>query len=377
LSFISNLQKILEEEEKRTVSNAFGGPKTPGKTLSFSVTTIRDEVLKYFALAEDSDLKRALLSLQALTTKAVFGIIVGNSIRFSFLIELTNLTIGSTKMKTRWLPGKILMSQQNSFEPVQGTFKPGNDIRAASFQDCLGVFMETLNMCSEKIQKNKKLNEFFGDLQKFSCIPYEFLFDYKSTNIDVLHNDKNIVWILNKDIIWLINARRILKGKLPKDLKNKINTKTYKTDRALTGKDKTNRAKRMEVLPDDFQYASLTDCWSVERKLLEDLLHFRSYPKIIKDEFITKKMIQDIGKVCLCPITYFPFDYKEITAKSVHGKSEFQVGHLHPLKRGGRHTGNNVCWVTATGNRIQGDLTVEETSELVDGIYERKNRKTK
>jgi hypothetical protein len=48
----------------------------------------------------------------------------------------------------------------------------------------------------------------------------------------------------------------------------KFEVKVYKTDRALTGKDKSNRAKRWEVLAGDFQHATLEECWSAERKLI-------------------------------------------------------------------------------------------------------------
>ena len=62
-------------------------------------------------------------------------------------------------------------------------------------------------------------------------------------------------------------------------MKKKLQVKVFKTDRSLTGKDKTNRRKRWEVLPDDFQHATLEQCWSAERQLTADLVGFDGFPK--------------------------------------------------------------------------------------------------
>ncbi|MBE0436540.1 MAG: hypothetical protein IBX56_12125, partial [Methylomicrobium sp.] len=124
------LKEILEQEEIATVSNAFGGHKAQGKTKSYSVAKIRDWLLLQ-NLDQESNIAKALNRAHDLFSKKMYKQIVGNLIRFSFLIELTNLTVGSTKMKTRWLPGSILMPQDGSFEPIKGTFEPGNDPRAS------------------------------------------------------------------------------------------------------------------------------------------------------------------------------------------------------------------------------------------------------
>jgi hypothetical protein len=57
-----------------------------------------------------------------------------------------------------------------------------------------------------------------------------------------------------------------------------------------------------------------------------------------------------------------------------HGKSNFQVGHLNPLKlddpTGGAsgHTADNISWVSANGNRIQGSLSLSEVRDLLRKI---------
>src|SRR5690606_25526404 len=94
----------LEEEETRTVSNAFGGIQTQGSTKSYSVSNIRDW-LTSAPLDTSQSLGSSLARLKSLVKTNSYKQIIGSLIRFSFLIELTNLKLGSTKMKTRWMPG--------------------------------------------------------------------------------------------------------------------------------------------------------------------------------------------------------------------------------------------------------------------------------
>ena len=86
-------------------------------------------------------------------SKEEFSAIIASLVRFSFLIELTNLSVGSTKMKTRWLPGKIKMPQPDSFEPIDGTFEPGNDPRSATFEECVRVSLEPATSSAIKLTK--------------------------------------------------------------------------------------------------------------------------------------------------------------------------------------------------------------------------------
>lgn len=58
-----------------------------------------------------------------------------------------------------------------------------------------------------------------------------------------------------------------------------------------------------------------------------------------------------------------------------HGKSDFQIGHLNPLKRSieapiSGHTPKNIGWICSAGNRIQGDLSLEETRALLKRIQD-------
>ena len=368
------LELLLEHEETDTVSDAFGGAKANGGTKSYSVAKIRDAIVGMAFDVDGGPLDAALATAKHELPAPLFKLMVGNLIRFSFLIELTNLKVGSTKMKTRWVAGDILMPQQGSFEPVRGKFIPGNDPRSSSFGDCVAIFAKCLSEVVQKYKADATVGNRILQLAKSSSVPYESVFDYVDPNLDPVHVEPNVKWVLNSDADWLLRARPLIQPVLGKKLLDKIQTKTYKTDRALTGKDKTNRAKRWEVLSGDFQHATLTECWSVERKLYEDLVCFENFPAGTRPHIEQANLIAHGLPITRCPVTREILSFDKLAGDPVHGKAEYQVGHKHPLKRAGRHRGDNVCWQSADGNRIQGDLTIEETNLLLDGIFARKKQ---
>jgi hypothetical protein len=78
-----------------------------------------------------------------------------------------------------------------------------------------------------------------------------------------------------------------------------------------------------------------------------------------------------------CPITLEPLvfqEFKEELLNPTHGKSNFQVGHLNPLKLDdpssilAGHTPQNIAWISANGNRIQGSMSIEEVRSLLKNI---------
>lgn len=383
MTFAAKLRAELETEERRTVGISFGAA-AGGKTASYSVARIRDWVLQAHLetlLITDpatDALRKLATQLPPRTLKGV----VGNAVRYAFLIELTDLKVGSTKMKTRWLPGFILMPQPGTFEPLRGVFEPGNDQRSASFDECYKVFVRVLELTTQAINRNGDQVAFLAALQTQNRVPYEYLVGYADPSAIQVHTESNIIWIENADIKWLANARAILHGysgeyapALSQIESTKLEVKVYKTDRALTGKDKTNRAKRWEVLYGDFQFATLPDCWSVERKLTEELVFFANFPNELQKAFIANGLLHPRNKVTRCPITLAPLDFipfATATMTATHGRSDYQIGHLTPLKRGGHHIGTNIAWQSADGNRIQGDLTLEETLALLESIEERR-----
>jgi|GEM_PF-2223743 len=380
MAFIEELRQVFEAAEVESVGTSFGGT---GGSKSFSIAKIRDWTVKQAPYLGDSDVEQELRKLYYVLPKKVFQTVVASAIRFSFLIELTDLKVGSTKMKTRWLPGLILMPQEGSFEPIQGTFKPGNDPRAASYEDCLEIFKTYCLIVRTQVSEDDSIISFFKELSAITRVPYEFPFGYTNPLLEPVHRPANVAWILSDDIRWLVQARKILRSApAPHDEalrvieSKKLEVKVYKTDRALTGKDKTNRAKRWEVLAGDFQHATLEQCWSAERKLTTDLVHFEKFPAAIQDQFLEHGLIAERLSVARCPITLAPLNYEAFAnsmLNAIHGRSDYQIGHLTPLKRGGRHTGSNVCWQSADGNRIQGDLKMDEVGTLLDNIARRRH----
>jgi len=382
VALLDDLRVRLETEENETVGGSFGS-KVAAKRKSFSVPAIRDWLIGSAPYGTKNEFEAALLRASQLFDADVLTVLVGSLLRFSFLIELTNLKLGSTKMKTRWLSGRILMPQPGSFEPVEGEFRPGTDPRAATFDTCVGVFVRLCNVICDAHDAGESPGQLLLRLNATRRVPYEIPATYAVAQEEPVHTVENVIWSPSEDVEWLIEARSILRGvsgALAKPIreieKKKLQVKVFKTDRALTGKDKTNRAKRWEVLAGDFQHATIHECWSVERKLTADLVFFIGFPDSIKSEFLARGLVGEETPDTRCPVTLEPLDYEDFSKTLLdpaHGVSDYQVGHLHPLKRGGRHTGTNVCWQSANGNRIQGDLSIEETHGLLQAIEARRN----
>lgn len=371
MSFGQDLKCMLEDEERRTVGDAFGGSSASARA-SFSVASIAAGAITA-AESASCPIHGEVESARALLGKTGTVWLVRSLIRYSFLIELTNLTVGSTKMKTRWLPGKILMPQASSYEPIKGTFKPGNDPRSATFDACFELFVSGLRTLLEEVDSGNIPVSLLDRLRKHNSVPYEIPIDYVDVNLDPVHAVNNVAWCPNEDIEWLVQVRKHLRSVIPKATRDKVCTKAYKTDRSLTGKDKTNRARRWEVLSGDFQHASLTECWSVERRLLHDLATSKGFPSETKRRLVNDGLVEP-GELTRCPVTLEVLPFEELVSTSSHGISAYQIGHLTPLKRGGRHTGENVAWLSADGNRIQGDLTLAETVKLLGAIEERRRK---
>lgn len=78
-----------------------------------------------------------------------------------------------------------------------------------------------------------------------------------------------------------------------------------------------------------------------------------------------------------CPVTLEPLSFllfRTALLNPQHGKSDFQVGHLNPLKLdqpgndSAGHSADNVSWISADGNRIQGSLSLHNVQELLRKI---------
>ena len=376
MSLKSLLRIAFENEESQTVSDSFGGDKLSGtRSPAFSIRQIYGVLMELFVQFSDEPVSTNFRKIENLTNASIAKDILLSSLRFSFLIELTNLKIASTKMKTRWVPGKIIKIQQDSYKNVQGDFSPGDDPRSNTFEDCYEIFEEILVMLSQNpVSSNTAYLSVLGDLSSIGSatrVPYEFVFTYRDSTLNPIHQKSNIRLVFLDDLNWLIKARPIFGNALSKSSIDKISTKTYKTDRAQTGVDQTNRAKRWEVLSGDFQQASIEDCWAVEKMLLSTLIGFDNFPAETLNQLQVAGVAQTTILRSYCPVTLENFDFLKFVEISEHGYSSYQVGHLNPLKAGGRHTGTNVAWMTDNGNRIQGDFSIETIRNLLKDISDR------
>jgi len=292
-------------------------------------------------------------------------------IRFAFLIELVKKpAIETTKFEVRW--SKELIKDK--------------DIRFCSYEDCFEIFKNLLNLLVEEVSKP----DYYELLKLFyesALLPYEIPIDYKERILDKqIHINNNCIWITkNQDVSKTIKLRRYVidqdnigekySNVFKVALANKIKVKTYLTDRVLTGAHKTNREKRWEVNPGSVHFATRLNCLRIEHELLRQLCFFEEFPVEIKKKLLDLKLIDELPET-RCPVTLLPLNYNKFSEEVLdpeHGKSNFHVGHLNPLKaatddeRVG-HTYKNISWISHDGNRIQGSLSLSETRDMLKAI---------
>ncbi len=117
MGFKEELKIKFDQEETRTVSDSFGGPKLQGKAPNYSLSGIAIFIEKYDYGEPEKHLGSQLALLRKKMVKQQYHYIITSLVRFAFLIELTNLKITSTKLKTKWVPGDCVESDQfGSFE---------------------------------------------------------------------------------------------------------------------------------------------------------------------------------------------------------------------------------------------------------------------
>lgn len=257
------------------------------------------------------------------------------------------------------------------------------DPRRTTYDECAAVAELLLRELCDYLAypaNRELLNAFLGR----SVIPYELPIDYARTD-GQLHTPGNVIWLF--DDAEVARAIRLRNAILDVDivgdaaqaiatvLDNKIKVKAYLTDRALTGEFKTNREKRWETAARSHQFALRRDCMGIERALLERVARMDGFPITAGDRLRDAGLLED-RETTRCPITLDKLQYGALAAEvlnPVHGKSRFHVGHLNPLKAGGRegearHVPENVSWISEDGNRIQGSLSMAEVRSLLDRI---------
>ncbi len=346
----------------------------------FSLKAIFDHLSKIDASPEGApEPLEVYASIRKYLGPKVGDYVLQGLLRSVFFIELVKLPkVETTKFAVRWSP---LLSQ-------------ANDPRHCSYEDCLGLFetlCEELNQACESEGNVQLLRAFAGR----HLLPYEAPLDYRERHAGNsaarIHTRENLRWVWDDLARRIVGLRAFLfdagagsaaapHARVLAAAYDKIKVKTYLTDRVLVGDHKTNREKRWEIHPSSVHFALRRTCWEIEHTLIQQMCHFDGFPPELFARLEEAKLIEPLASPFRCPITMEPLSFEEFRRELTqprHGRSSFQVGHLNPLKLVAAepdamaHTGHsaqNISWISADGNRIQGALSLQETRALVRRI---------
>jgi hypothetical protein len=290
-------------------------------------------------------------------------------LRNAFLIELVKIPkIETTKFRERW------------YHQLDG------DPRGCSFEECSEIasdLLEQLPAWMNNLQHAEALKLAFD----YSVIPYEAPIDYtlRMAQNGRIHQRGNLIWYYDDLILRTLKLRKYLTGSeqspdvsfFRQILTDKIKVKTYLTDRVLTGDYKTNREKRWETHPQSVHFAERRTCMAIEYALVTQVCAFEGFPENFLHQLQEEGILLHHLPTALCPITGDALSYEAFRNELLsptHGKSDFQVGHLNPLKLGAAngqgegHTAENISWISADGNRIQGSLSLDDVRTLIQRI---------
>lgn len=292
-------------------------------------------------------------------------------LRNVFLIELVKVpAIETTKFRVRWYP------------------QLENDPRLCSFDECLLIATDLLGALPVWLAEPLHA-EALRLIFECSLLPYEAPIDYvlRLTPKGRIHERGNITWYCDELMVRTLKLRQYLTAPLlspdvdffKQVLTDKIKVKTYLTDRVLTGAYKTNREKRWETHPQSVHFAERRTCLAIEYALVTEICSFQGFPAHFLHQLQEEGILANQLQEALCPITGDALSYEAFRNGLLnphHGRSDFQVGHLNPLKlaaadeqRSG-HTAENISWISADGNRIQGSLSLNDVRLLIQRIAE-------
>lgn len=311
------------------------------------------------------DIRTSLSNLATHLDIKTLDYVVKGLMRYSFLIELVKDDVSSTKYELRW------------------SVRLSGDPRFGTFDECSNIFVALLSELSRTIDPPKVT--ILKNFMATSILPYELPVDYIAVPEGVrIHTLENIGWFWGEEFINTIALRTFINDPRKNSeyevfrriLVDKIKVKTYLTDRALTGVNKTNREKRWETHPQSVQFALKRDCYEVEMLLVLQICKFVGAPADLVNNLIAVDLLQQGFDHSRCPITGDLLIYDEFKAEilnTTHGRSKFQVGHLNPLKANNDdpnfgHSARNISWISEDGNRIQGSLTLEQINALLGRI---------
>lgn len=283
-------------------------------------------------------------------------------IRFSFFIQFTDVhaDTDAPRCLVRWC------------DNLQG------DPRAASYEDCEAI-------CQKIIHKIAVCSD--ADLEYLKCYCRTSSFsealplDYIRRNAIPIHTHRNVDVFMDADVQRYTRVKQIvLNNAVNPDshlfetiYKDKLQVKCYKTDRTQTGDYKTNRELRWEAHPNNYQFAYRRDCDGVEAELILQICAFNNVNASLVVALQEEGYLPTPLEYYRCPITGDILNFEDLqyeVRNPDHGRSNFQIGHMSPLKLGGIHNRDNVAWVSADGNRIQGNLSEVEVRELLKRIYQ-------
>jgi hypothetical protein len=115
---------------------------------------------------------------------------------------------------------------------------------------------------------------------------------------------------------------------------------------------------------------------AIEYALVTQVCAFDGFPLASLGQLQEDNILPQNLPTALCPITGDALSYEAFRNELLnptHGKSDFQVGHLNPLKLGNEggavgHTSDNISWISSDGNRIQGSLSLGDVRILIQRI---------
>jgi hypothetical protein len=156
------------------------------------------------------------------------------ALRAAFLIELVKEDVKTTKFAVRWT---------SRLDP--------DDPRYASFDVSYEVFEHLMNLLSQAV-RNRTGQELLNLLSNNHQLPYEVPIDYIERRVlSPLHRAENLGWIEGDLPERVLRLRALLLDRETNPQApffaaayEKVRVKSYLTDRAQTGKYKTNREKR-------------------------------------------------------------------------------------------------------------------------------------
>ena len=330
----------------------------------FNLNTVYNEIF-IDTMCQDAARNIQRESLEALIGTRDAKKAIKHLLRFAFFIEpVKKPKIESTKYAVRWSNELI------------------NDPRYSTYDNCLLIFNSLFTQLLTDLNEPENIEVLKGILNN-SKVSYEVPLDYSDRTTNPIHTSENIEWSwgnLPNEVVklrsYLTDSTKHEHSDFFKGLYSKIKVKTYLTDRVLTGDYKTNREKRWECHPSSVHFALRKIAWEIELRLVKQVCNFQGFPEDLRTQMEEDEIMIFNKQPAKCPITFEPFSFgsfKGEVENAIHGRSNFQVGHMNPLKADlegeSGHSANNISWISEQGNRIQGSNSVKETKKLILKIY--------